>query len=755
MNLISHIRAVIVVATKHLLSQVGLTLATVLGLISAVALIMSIPLYTDGVYYRLLNQGWATPADAGAPEHTLPPFRFLFRYVGRPNNPHTWEQVLPVDDYLMRSVSQELGLPMQTAMRAFSTDNVQLFARDDAQYASSREPLTWSSFGAFTGFEDHITLVEGALPSVVGYAADQPVEALIGEELALKVGLQPGEEFVAFARRQGDRKQPQIPVRITGIWRAADPEDPYWFYSPATLGEQLMVPEETFLGRVATDLDEDAYLAAWYLVLNASQVHTGDVPGILARITTMQQRASALLPGASLGLSPVSPLQQYLRSSRLLTFLLYAFSVPIVGLLLGFVVLAVSLSVGTRRNEIAVLRSRGATAPQVIGIVGLEGLILGLIALAAAAPLSRWIARSIGRATSFLVFTGQPDLRVDMTPAIWRLGVIAIALIMFAQIVPALGASRHTVVTYKRDRARSATRPWWQRAWLDVLLLIPAGYGIYLLRNQGSIAAPGLDEATRSDPFSNPLLLLVPALAALAITLLLLRVLPFVMSAMAGLLSRVGGNVGPLLATRYLSRTPGYYSSPLVLLVLTLSLSAFTASLAQTLDTHIYDKSFYQVGADLRIVEPGENAAPMNTSGSAGGLTSADLTTDATEQETELEGPRWEFMPVGEYMEFPGVTAATRVGRYAGSSELGGALRTGVFLGVDRADFARSAFWRRDFAAQRLGTLMNNLAVTPNGVLIPRRVRRPVRSAHGRHDQCHRHHRRAAQPVADEDRGDF
>ena len=245
MNLISHIRAVIVVATKHLLSQVGLTLATVLGLISAVALIMSIPLYTDGVYYRLLNQGWATSADAGAPEHTLPPFRFLFRYVGRPNNAHTWEQVLPVDDYLMRSVSRELGLPMQTAMRAFSTDNVQLFARDDAQYATSREPLTWSSFGAFTGFEDHITLVEGALPSVVGYAADQPVEALIGEELALKVGLQPGEEFVAFARRQGDRKQPQIPVRITGIWRATDPEDPYWFYSPATLGEQLMVPEET------------------------------------------------------------------------------------------------------------------------------------------------------------------------------------------------------------------------------------------------------------------------------------------------------------------------------------------------------------------------------------------------------------------------------------------------------------------------------------------------------------------------------
>ena len=94
-----------------------------------------------------------------------------------------------------------------------------------------------------------------------------------------------------------------------------------------------------------------------------------------------------------------------------------------------------------------------------------------------------------------------------------------------------------------------------------MLLLIPAAYGIYLC-GTGSIAAPGLDEAFGSDPFRNPLLLLVPTLTALAITLLLLRILPYVMSAMAGLFSRIGG-VGVLLATRYLSRTPGYYSTPL------------------------------------------------------------------------------------------------------------------------------------------------------------------------------------------------
>ncbi len=37
---------------------------------------------------------------------------------------------------------------------------------------------------------------------------------------------------------------------------------------------------------------------------------------------------------------------------------------------------------------------------------------------------------------------------------------------------------------------------------------------------------------------------------------------------------------------RQLARMPGFYTGPMLLLVLTLSLSAFTASLAQTLDNH-------------------------------------------------------------------------------------------------------------------------------------------------------------------------
>ena len=135
-------------------------------------------------------------------------------------------------------------------------------------------------------------------------------------------------------------------------------------------------------------------------------------------------------------------------------------------------------------------------------------------------------------------------------------------------------------------------------------------------------------------------------------------------------------SVGLLLATRHLARVPGSYAAPLLLLVLTLSLSAFTASLAQTLDDHLYDQTFYQFGADMRLDELGQ------------GVEQADVTEGATPGQSAAEsGPRWLFLPVSEHLKVPGVEAAARVGRYSAAALLSKGGELGTFIGLDRTDF--------------------------------------------------------------------
>jgi len=213
----------------------------------------------------------------------------------------------------------------------------------------------------------------------------------------------------------------------------------------------FLVPEETFRSRISPYVSNEVHLGLWYLALDGSDVHASDVPSLLDQITAVQQRAGALRPNTELDMSVVEALEKYQRAAEVLTVLLYAFSTPIVGLLLVFVGLVVGLSVGRRRNEIAVLRSRGATASQVVGIATLEGLLLGAVALAVGTPAGTVITRFIGKARTFLSFTLQPNLRVGVTLATLCFGVAAVGLTLIAQVLPTIGATRYTIVTFKRS----------------------------------------------------------------------------------------------------------------------------------------------------------------------------------------------------------------------------------------------------------------------------------------------------------------
>lgn len=692
-----------IVVVKRLFAQRWLVLATALGLVISVALTVSIPMYADAVYHRVLRQELSKGSFGRT---TRPPFAFMFLHTAGWEDPSQWEDVQPVDDYLSELAGSALGLPQRSVVRYFETSKFAVFSREEV-YASNRAALTWLAFGFTSDLEDHITVLEGHLPAVADPAPDSTVEVLVSESLALELGLQVGEAFSVLARPRAPERAEraiEIPVRIAGVWKATDPEEEYWFYDPGALDDAMMVPEGTFRDRISPCLEDEVYLALWYLVMDGSDVHPHNTLSMLARINGVRQRAAALLPTVELAISPAEALQRYHSAAGMLTISLYAFSAPILGLILAFVSLVAWLAVERQRNEIAVLRSRGATAIQVIGIAALEGLLLGAVALAAGLPVGETIAHVIGKARSFLDFTLRSELRAAATMVTVRFGVFATGVALAARVAPTVGAARHTIVTYRQERARTLRRPWWQRAWLDVLLFIPAAYGTYLLAQQGSITLLLVEGSEAGDPFQNPLLFLVPALGVFALTLFILRLLPAVMAAIAWVVSRVGG-VGVLLASRYLSRTIGFYAAPLVLLILTVSLSTFTASLAQTLDHYLYDQTYYQIGADVNLAALTPGTAPS-------ALFTGEVTTE--------EGPRWTFRPVFEYLDVPGVRAASRIGRYQAASRLSGDVQEATFLGVDRYYFSEVGFWRQDFAPFSLLALMNSLAVHPDGVLVPR-----------------------------------
>ena len=713
MKLLLRIAAIIVVAIKRIFAQQWLAFALVLGLISSIVLVMSIPLYADAVYYRLLQEELT---DTGINEtYSRPPFAYMFRYLGSTYGPQEWEDIAPLDTYLSKQAASELGIPHKKTIRYFKTDNFRLFPTEQVAYADTTDPLEWVNLGFISGFEEAINIIEGSFPAVSPSDSEEAIEVLVNRELADEIGLQVGEEYMLFRRirsENGDSQRYQTPVRVSGVWEPADLSSDVWFYNPSTLETLFVIPEQSYHNRVAPVYPQDVNLGLWYLVMDGSDVTSSDVGRLLVRGRRAEQKVSALMANSQLSISPLDALRRYQRASGLLTTLLYAFSVPIIGLLLAFIGLVVGLAVARQRNEVAILRSRGATVGQVAGISGLEAICLGVLALLVSLPLSFSVARLIGSTRSFLDFTIESDLRLVLTQSTIQFGIGAVLIALLAQILPSFGAARHTIVTYKMEMARTLRPPWWQRSYLDILLLIPAGYGIYLLQEQGSISMPGA--VTDDTIFQNPLLFLIPALGIFALTLVTLRVLPYFMQIIAWFASK-GGGVGVLLASRQLARNRGMYTAPMILLVLTLSLSAFTTSLAQTLDGHLFDRAYYRVGADGRLAELGDTPI-SNDSGAFPGSGGGSSSSSGDEPQT----PSWTFVPVSEHLRVPNVKAATRFARFEARVHLDGRWRDAHVFGIDRLDFPKAAYWRRDFAAASLGSLMNSLALASEGVLLHR-----------------------------------
>jgi len=196
------------------------------------------------------------------------------------------------------------------------------------------------------------------------------------------------------------------------------------------------------------------------------------------------------------------------------------------------------------------------------------------------------------------------------------------------------------------------------------------------------------------------------------LALLCIRVYPWVMHFLAWVANAWRGVV-PVLALRHLSRTARQHSGPMLLLILTLSLAVFAASMAQTLDNHTVDSVRYDVGADFRLVEMGESTR-------AGSVTAYGRGPSVEGQE---EGPDWLFLPVSEHVGIPGVRHAARVWTKEVRVRLGDRNDKATLVGIDRIDFPKVAFFRRDFAPASLGALMNALAVRDDAILVNREVR--------------------------------
>ena len=686
------------IALKRLWTRPLLTLLSIVGVMLAVGLVTSIPIFSQAVSFVMLREElFAMAGKTGRPifsmrVYVLPSARF----------PLPLQDVRNLQDHITETVVTEVGVPPITVSRHIETTG--LIVRTRNELTPYGEPNTFLrgdiNLVVLPGVETRLNIVEGD-PMDAGAASDSAalpgqVDVWVHKTTADEMGISPGEIFEVRNLRGGAT----IPIRIAGLWRAQDVNDRFWFSNPDLgLRGKLLVREDDYERLVEGPFQSQLGFVSWYLILDDSQLAPERMQEYADGLNAAIKIINKFLPDTRIDSSPLDPLEQSILREADLTVLLFVFSVPVMAFLLYFLTLISSITLRWQQRETAVMVSRGLRAWQLLAV----GLIETIIIVGIGCPLGILagiqLARLMGYTQSFMSFIWREPLPVSPMAFNVLMVVAAVAATFLARIWPMIRSSRTSVISHERRRARAPQKPFWQRFYLDVLLLIPVLYAYRQLSIKGTLVPESLaEEATTST--TDPLMFLVPAMFTLAVSLLLVRLFPILMR-IADWLGGVGRDATLYLAFRQLARQSSQYTSALLLVVTSLSLGAFMASMAFSLDRWLADQVRYAIGSDILIRQT--------------------INPDDADGVAPSEGA-W-VLPVSEYEDIEGVRDAARIGMYRATISLEGRRsQRGMFMGVDRLDVPKVLFFRSDFGPVSLGEMMNQLALREDAVLLSEAV---------------------------------
>ncbi|MEZ4733791.1 MAG: ABC transporter permease [Caldilineaceae bacterium] len=672
-------------SAKRLRYHAGLSLLSLLGFVLAVALVSSAAFFSNAVDTVIMRQELAEYSRVtGRPPLSSRIYTPSSRVV-----PLTLERTEALGENVSATLSAEVGLPVRAMgmMADSGVLNLQPLA-EDTRYAGKRS-LGNVNIVYFKDIADHV-IFDG--PPLDEQSSGERLEVWMSSALGAKLGVQQGDQFDLA----GGQSSIPIPVTIAGFWQAADVKDPFWFSDPEqTLSDKLLVRRTDYIGHVEPRLEIKVRAVTWYVILDEMRATPTRGRAYIDGFQTAAVVINKYLPDARLT-SPSVSLGKFVGRQTILTTLLLGFNIPALGFLLYFLVVTSAVIAYWQRRETAIMISRGMTRWGVLSYVLVEGFVLFLIGAPLGLGLGMLLARLMGYTVSFLNFRERAPLPVSLDGLNLPLIGITMGILLLAKLWTAASTSRETVLTQQREHARPPRGPFWYRAYLDLILLIPAWYGYQQLMQRGSLGA--LVEDRPEELYQDPLLIVVPALFVLVMAFLAMRLFPLIMRLLDWLANRTPW-LTPHLALRQLGRYSQNYINPMLLVIVSLALGVYTLSMAASLDKWLVDRMYYRVGADLTFTPYSETEALS---------------------ETPTVGAEW-VPPADEFETLPGVETATRVGDYRAeislTSDAGGRVR-GRFLAVDRVDFMQVAWFRGDLARESLGGLMNRLAATDDGILV-------------------------------------
>jgi hypothetical protein len=455
------------------------------------------------------------------------------------------------------------------------------------------------------GFEQHAILVSGRWPAAT--SSGRTVQACLPLSAAKLLRLSPGARLSVRDSLGG----PPAQVELTCTFSERDPGSSYWQLDPLGVSGTATVGGFTSFGPLVTaeppaNWPVPAAIGSWLALpdfgamtatnLSALSASIGNGVSSLANDQSVSFDLSTGLPTL---LSDQAVALEVARSQLLIGELIL---LVVAGATLA---VAVHLLASQRAGQPALLKARGATRRQLAARGGTDALLLAVPAAIGGPLIGAWLAPVMAR----LGVAGSAPIRFPVTlpPSAWIAGIAVAAGCAFVVALPWL-RDPPSPVSLRAGRARQRGVSMALSGGADLAVVLLAAGAAWQLAHYAAPVATGLDGSIGIDP----ILVIAPVLALTAGTLVMLRLLPWLVRLAERIASRGRGITVPAAAWM-ISRRALRQAGPALLTVLAVATAVITIGEAASWQRSVSDQARFAVGADTRIVLPAAAALPMGS----------------------------------------------------------------------------------------------------------------------------------------------
>lgn len=666
-----------------------MVISLLIGNLLLIAIAAASPMYSQAVLWRTLTRSLSDYYE----ETNKYPGTIILRgeYSSAGKNKEEKFQDISSVSHVAEEMTAELDIPVLHRITQYYMKNTKAEHEVAVEGAENELSLRIASY---SDLKDHIQIVNGEMYS--GELDGHTFDVIVNEKTFVEQSLMLGEELEL--PKLTDASGVPYRIRIAGIYEISEAQDNYWVSKPTTWNSVCLMDEELFqeLFANASRMDQ-SFQVEWYVVLDYTGIRGDQAERY---ISVLNRRLEEL---ENLGCKNTivyfqSILESFVLEAQKLNTTMVVLQVPIFVLLAAFIFMVSRQMLEMEQNEIAVYKSRGANKKQIVLVYLLQSIIVAVLGLAGGIPLGVLVCKLIGASNSFLEFVQRTALPVEVGHKVWIFAGIAAVFSICTMVLPVIRYADVNIVAHKRGKNRTGKRPWWQKIFLDIVLLGISLYGLYQYNGQKEYLAQKIMDGGSLDP----LLYFCSSLFMIGAGLFILRIFPLLVRGIFEIGKRWWS---PSLYASFLRilRTKSNQGFLMVFLILTVSMGIFNAQAARTINANAEERIRYSTGADIVLQEEWKDNS------------------DAVEEDTTgLVELTYEEPDFGKYQTMDGIESVTRVlvDKKVSVSVEGGKLSEVMLMGIHTKEFGETAWFKESLLPIHWYEYLNAISQNAGAILV-------------------------------------